>query len=193
MRLLPFALTLAAACFGADLKSDLTFRATFDNPALDAEWDNPAGVPIDVILFGGRRATNVPLITEPTVFNLLQPEGGDAAAAPVETVGCAASLYQKARILGIGRSLGTAASTPVAAGDPAAAAATTVAPTSDMITFELPPEAAQRLQLAGSVYMSLVRKDYKPKPIAIDPYLLVEGVDGATPYGGDPEAQLDGQ
>ena len=50
-----------------------------------------------------------------------------------------------------------------------------------------------RLQLAGSVYMSLVRKDYKPKPIAIDPYLLVEGVDGATPYGGDPEAQLDGQ
>lgn len=120
-------------------------------------------------------------------------EGGDAAAAPAETVGCAASLYQKARILGIGRSLGTAASTPVAAGDPAAAAATTVAPTSDMITFELPPEAAQRLQLAGSVYMSLVRKDYKPKPIAIDPFLLVEGVDGATPYGGDPETQLDGQ
>ena len=41
--------------------------------------------------------------------------------------------------------------------------------------------------------MSLVRKDYKPKPIAIDPFLLVEGVDGATPYGGDPETQLDGQ
>lgn len=123
-------------------------------------------------------------------------EGGAAPAAEVETVPCAASLYQKARIMGIGRSLGTAASAPVATGDPAAAAATTVAPTSDLITFEVPPEAAQRLQVAangGGVYMALVRKDYKPKPIPIDPFLIVEGVDGATPYGGDPETQLDGQ
>ena len=28
------------------------------------EWDDPSGVPVDVILFGGRRASNVPLITE---------------------------------------------------------------------------------------------------------------------------------
>lgn len=114
------------------------------------------------------------------VIGAASEEGGTAPAME----SCTASLFQKARIAAVGRSLGSAVAAPT---DPAAPE-TTVPPTSNMITFELPPAAAQVLVAASSsaniqIWLSLVRKDYVPEPIEATRVIPAAGVLGVTPYG----------
>jgi phosphoenolpyruvate carboxykinase (GTP) len=60
-------------------------------PAIAPEWQDPAGVPIDAMLFGGRRSTVVPLVTEALDWEhgvfLGSVMGSEKTAAAAGTVG----------------------------------------------------------------------------------------------------------
>jgi pilus assembly protein CpaB len=93
-------------------------------------------------------------------------------------------LYQKVQILAVGQS------TLLSPGEQTSSSSTAAATAgSGLITFNVPPEAAQWIASAqdgGGIYLSLVAEDYTPKPLPpIDSGGTLPGEDPAqlTPYG----------
>jgi len=115
---------------------------------------------------------------------VFQEGGGEAEAGDTAVfTSTARYLYQKVQILAVGQN------TLLAPGEQTATADAAAASGSGLITFNVPPIAAQYIasaQNGGGMYLSLVADDYQPRPLPpLDPaFATLPGESGElTPYG----------
>ena len=154
-------------------QSQISFRQRLKNPehvAITVSVDQVRGVAGFLV-----PGDEVNLMILPANTN-----GGDKALLTTT----ARYLYQKVQILAVGQSTLLSPGEQSAATGAAAATAN-----SGLITFNVPPEAAQWIasaQQGGGLYLSLVASDYVPKPLPpLDPAAsTLPGESGElTPYG----------
>ncbi len=114
--------------------------------------------------------------------------GGEEGAAAPSGGQPARYVYQKVQVLAVDYlTVGATASAPAQGADPAAPPTSTANVRKGLITFIVPPKAAQVLASIppNTLYVSLVGKDYKPVPMDIVDLSTMPAEDPGqlTPYG----------